>query len=321
MRNMGSTMDMTTESFNKFRFRVYHNKLKTGVGGNEDEPDQDPMVPSSRAIVFPGHLSIFQFSKNLAKSRIFEENPAAFRRPLPGAGREEGRAARSGKGRSQGHARARARKRGVGGVIGVGSLVDGRLRHAGGVGVQGRESFDRLGHGDGRSSGRSLAWVGSTASTGGGSGSGGRSLRRWLEVGSRTTRARRLASAGSVRKSDRWNRTVGEVGLVRPEQAEARIEGRRRLVGPEQEVKAAVGIGSPESDRRSMANSHQSKALCMKDFDDDNIPLVRPVALYELRDDFFDPELCALSDLLKKKCSFDLSFVLDRFTEGIMPLI
>ncbi|KAL0904504.1 hypothetical protein M5K25_026627 [Dendrobium thyrsiflorum] len=34
------------------------------------------------------------------------------------------------------------------------------------------------------------------------------------------------------------------------EQAEARIEGRRRLVGPEQEMKAAVGIGSPESDRR-----------------------------------------------------------------------
>ncbi|KAL0906523.1 hypothetical protein M5K25_025024 [Dendrobium thyrsiflorum] len=38
-------------------FLVYHNKLKTGVGGNEDEPDQDPMVPSSRAVVFPGLLS------------------------------------------------------------------------------------------------------------------------------------------------------------------------------------------------------------------------------------------------------------------------
>ncbi|KAL0920065.1 hypothetical protein M5K25_009172 [Dendrobium thyrsiflorum] len=34
----------------------------------------------------PGAGSNFQFSQNLAKSRIFEENPAAFRRPLPGAG-------------------------------------------------------------------------------------------------------------------------------------------------------------------------------------------------------------------------------------------
>ncbi|KAL0905908.1 hypothetical protein M5K25_024357 [Dendrobium thyrsiflorum] len=49
--------DMTVESFNKFRFRVYHHKLKTGVGGNEDEPDQDPMVSSSRAVMFPGLLS------------------------------------------------------------------------------------------------------------------------------------------------------------------------------------------------------------------------------------------------------------------------
>ncbi|KAL0921960.1 hypothetical protein M5K25_005914 [Dendrobium thyrsiflorum] len=38
-------------------FLVYHHKLKTDVGGNEDEPDQDPMVPSSRAVMFPGLLS------------------------------------------------------------------------------------------------------------------------------------------------------------------------------------------------------------------------------------------------------------------------
>ncbi|KAL0903944.1 hypothetical protein M5K25_026008 [Dendrobium thyrsiflorum] len=36
---------------------VYDHKLKTGVRGNEDEPDQDPMVPSSRAVMFPGLLS------------------------------------------------------------------------------------------------------------------------------------------------------------------------------------------------------------------------------------------------------------------------
>ncbi|KAH0448886.1 hypothetical protein IEQ34_022686 [Dendrobium chrysotoxum] len=35
----------------------YHHELKTGGGGNEEEPDQDPMVPSSRAVMIPGLLS------------------------------------------------------------------------------------------------------------------------------------------------------------------------------------------------------------------------------------------------------------------------
>ncbi|KAI0499355.1 hypothetical protein KFK09_020258 [Dendrobium nobile] len=37
---------------------VYHHKHKTGDGGNEDEPDQDPMVPSSRAVMFPERKGI-----------------------------------------------------------------------------------------------------------------------------------------------------------------------------------------------------------------------------------------------------------------------
>ncbi|KAL0913178.1 hypothetical protein M5K25_016618 [Dendrobium thyrsiflorum] len=51
--------DVTAESFNelRFRFKIYHHKLKIDDGGNEDKPDQDPMVPLSRAVMFPGLLS------------------------------------------------------------------------------------------------------------------------------------------------------------------------------------------------------------------------------------------------------------------------
>ncbi|KAL0912738.1 hypothetical protein M5K25_018733 [Dendrobium thyrsiflorum] len=78
-------MDETAESFNKFKFRslrfkIYPCKLKTVDGGNEDEPDQDPMVPSSRAIMIPGLLSQ---RRNLAKSQILEKISATSRHPLP----------------------------------------------------------------------------------------------------------------------------------------------------------------------------------------------------------------------------------------------
>ncbi|KAL0909943.1 hypothetical protein M5K25_020855 [Dendrobium thyrsiflorum] len=60
--------------------QVYHHKLKTGVGGNEDEPDQDPMVPSSRAVVFPGLLS----------QRRKIRQPSGVPSPAPGDGGKVG---------------------------------------------------------------------------------------------------------------------------------------------------------------------------------------------------------------------------------------
>ncbi|KAL0911093.1 hypothetical protein M5K25_019205 [Dendrobium thyrsiflorum] len=85
---------------------VYHHKLKTGVGGNEDEPDQDPMVPSSRAVVFPGLLS--QRSPGfLRKIR----QPSGVPSPAPGDIYNRGRRNRDERG-GDGHARRRAREQG-----------------------------------------------------------------------------------------------------------------------------------------------------------------------------------------------------------------
>ncbi|KAL0910304.1 hypothetical protein M5K25_021272 [Dendrobium thyrsiflorum] len=71
--------------------RVYHHKLKTGVWGNEDEPDQDPMVPSSRAVVFPGH---FEHFSNLPKIWLSPEFLRKIRQPSgvpsPAPGGKEG---------------------------------------------------------------------------------------------------------------------------------------------------------------------------------------------------------------------------------------
>ncbi|KAL0929211.1 hypothetical protein M5K25_001155 [Dendrobium thyrsiflorum] len=64
-----------------FYLQVYHHKLKTGVGGNEDEPDQDPMVPSSRAAVFPGLLS--QRSPKIWRKI---RQPSGVPSPAPGGG-------------------------------------------------------------------------------------------------------------------------------------------------------------------------------------------------------------------------------------------
>ncbi|KAL0906568.1 hypothetical protein M5K25_025070 [Dendrobium thyrsiflorum] len=57
--------------------KVYHHKLKTGVGGNEDEPDQDPMVPSSRAVVFPGLLSQRRAYERLLSACTHVADPVA----------------------------------------------------------------------------------------------------------------------------------------------------------------------------------------------------------------------------------------------------
>ncbi|KAL0913048.1 hypothetical protein M5K25_016479 [Dendrobium thyrsiflorum] len=44
-------------NYNNTRMKPQHLALKANGGGNDDEPDQDPMVPSPRAIVVPGLLS------------------------------------------------------------------------------------------------------------------------------------------------------------------------------------------------------------------------------------------------------------------------
>ncbi|KAI0513540.1 hypothetical protein KFK09_009565 [Dendrobium nobile] len=43
------------------KFKLYHLALKADGGGMDDGPDQDPMVPSSRAIMDPGLLSQRRF--------------------------------------------------------------------------------------------------------------------------------------------------------------------------------------------------------------------------------------------------------------------
>ncbi|KAL0912035.1 hypothetical protein M5K25_017978 [Dendrobium thyrsiflorum] len=44
------------------KLKIYHLVLKEDGGGMDDGPDQDPMVPSSRAIVVPGLLSQRRYS-------------------------------------------------------------------------------------------------------------------------------------------------------------------------------------------------------------------------------------------------------------------
>ncbi|KAL0903238.1 hypothetical protein M5K25_027598 [Dendrobium thyrsiflorum] len=123
----GKIVDMTVESFNKFRFRNLRFiiiNLKLMLGGMKTSPIKIPWFRrpglscslvylvrgGSRPNLTEGTLSTamgcFVQEYLVDLGWIFEENPATFRRPLPGAGREGGGSGRARSGaEADGHAR------------------------------------------------------------------------------------------------------------------------------------------------------------------------------------------------------------------------
>ncbi|KAL0919879.1 hypothetical protein M5K25_012004 [Dendrobium thyrsiflorum] len=109
--------------------QVYHHKLKTDVGGNEDEPDQDPMVPSSRAVMFPGLLS--QRSPEILRKI---RQPSGVPSPAPG---ETEKGGEEGSGRRPRPREGGARARDSAGVRSAGGSPVGGWRFDGGESVVG----------------------------------------------------------------------------------------------------------------------------------------------------------------------------------------